>query len=45
VSSRIGKDPALTELTFRLRTRLAPEIVQLSEPLLALPNVTQADWD
>ncbi len=45
VSSRIGRDPVQTELTFRLRTRLAPEIVRLSDPLLALPCVTQADWD
>ncbi len=45
VSSRIAREPALTELTFRLRTRKAPEIVRLSEPLLALPSVQQADWD
>jgi hypothetical protein len=45
VSSRIGKVPALTELTFRLRTRKSPDIVQLTEPLLAIPHVTQADWD
>jgi len=45
VSSRIVKEPALTELTFHLRTRKPPEIVRLTEPLLALPHVTQADWD
>ena len=45
VSSRIGKVPALTELTFRLRTRKSPDIVRMTEPLLAIPHVTQADWD
>ncbi len=45
VSSRLERDPASTELTFRLRARRPPEIVRLSEPLLALPNVVQADWD
>ncbi len=45
VSSRIVKDPTLTELTFHLRTRKPPEIVRLTEPLLALPHVIQADWD
>mgnify|MGYP001318981897 FL=1 len=45
VSSRIGKVPALTELTFRLRTRKSPDIVRMTTPLLAIPHVTQADWD
>jgi len=45
VSSRIGREPIQTELTFRLRTRNAPKIVQLTEPLLGLPHVVQADWD
>ena len=45
VSSRIANEPAQTELTFRLRTRKSPKIVQFSEPLLALPHVTQTDWD
>ncbi len=45
VSSRIGKQPDLTELTFRLRTRKAPDIVRMTQPLLAIPHVVQADWD
>ena len=45
VSSSIAKAPAAVALTFRVRTRKAPQIVQLTEPLLALPHVTQADWD
>jgi putative Mg2+ transporter-C (MgtC) family protein len=45
VSSRIGREPTLTELTFRLRIRKAPDIVRLTGPLLALPHVVQADWD
>lgn len=45
VSSRISKEPALAELTFRVRTRKAPRIVQLTGPLLALPHVVQTSWD
>ena len=45
VASHIGKDPAWTELTFHVRVRRPPEIVRLTQPLLALPSVTQVDWD
>jgi len=44
-SSRIGVQPASSVLTFSLRTRHTPNTVEMSQPLLALPGVTAAEWD
>ncbi len=44
-ASRISKEPATVQLTFRVRTRTSPAAVAACRALLALPDVVETRWD